>query len=139
MAGRKLADEKASIDDLRAGLGAEGRSVDALMQNKDPEKVRELIAGLPEGARTDVAALDLKDRDLSALRARPILVHGYDDKIVPYTESVALAHALRDRSPRLYLANGLAHVDFKEPGFGDAWALYCAVHALLDERAGDGS
>jgi hypothetical protein len=65
-------------------------------------------------------------------------VHGYDDKIVPYSESVALAHALRDRSPRLYLANGLAHVDFKEPGFGDAWALYCAVNALLSERASEG-
>ncbi|MBM3269916.1 MAG: alpha/beta hydrolase [Candidatus Sericytochromatia bacterium] len=134
MADRKLADAAASIDDLRTALGAEGRSVDALMTNADPDKVTSLIASLPEAARADIAALNLRGRDLGAMRARPILVHGYDDTIVPYTESVALAHALRERSPRLYLANGLSHVDFKQPGFMDVWNLYAAVNALLAER-----
>ncbi|MBM3275426.1 MAG: alpha/beta hydrolase, partial [Candidatus Sericytochromatia bacterium] len=91
MADRKLADEKADIEDLRTRLGSEGRSVEALLGNRDPEKVPGLLAALPEPARVDLADLNLKGRDLSEFRARPILVHGYDDVIVPYTESVALA------------------------------------------------
>ncbi|MBM3273721.1 MAG: hypothetical protein FJZ00_01105, partial [Candidatus Sericytochromatia bacterium] len=52
-----------------------------------------------------------------------------------YTESVALAKALESKGARLFLANGLAHVDFKSPGFSDIWSLYCAVETLLAERS----
>ncbi len=134
MADRKLKDAAAGVDDLRANLNGEGKSIDALMQNRDPAKVPGLLAALPKPAREDIAALNLKGKDLSALKARPILVHGYDDTIVPYTESVALSKALASRSPLVFLANGLSHVDFKEPGFFDVWSLYCAVDALLGER-----
>lgn len=134
MADRKLKDAKADVEDLRTVLNTEGKSIDALLQNRDPEKVPGLIANLPKPARDDMAALNLKGKDLSGFKARPILVHGYDDTVVPYTESVALSRALASRSPQLYLANGLSHVDFKEPGFFDVWNLYCAVDALLAER-----
>jgi pentatricopeptide repeat protein len=137
MAERKLKTPPEDIEDLRATLGAQGRSVDTLLNNKDPERVPELLAALPDLARNDLASLNLKGRDLSSIEARPILVHGYDDIIIPYTESIALAKALGGRNPRLYLANGLAHVDFKDPGLVDIWNLYCAVDTLLAERRPD--
>src|SRR5918996_5686550 len=66
MAERKLQDLDADVTDLDARLGPEGRSVMALLDNRDPERVPALIAGLPEAVRRDLEALDLARRDLSA-------------------------------------------------------------------------
>ena len=40
-----------------------------------------------------MAALDLSRADLSRLGARLILLHGRDDAIIPFTQSLALAAA----------------------------------------------
>ncbi|MGK2927051.1 MAG: hypothetical protein ACSLE2_15665, partial [Lysobacterales bacterium] len=67
------------------------------------------------------------------LRADFILVHGLDDDIIPYTESVSLADALPPGRSRLFLLEGLHHVDRELRGL-DAWRLWRALRALLAQR-----
>lgn len=135
MARRRLADPQAPIDDLASKLGPEGRTLYALVTNADPGRTPDLIAQLPASIRTDLAALDLAAHDLRSLRARVILVHGREDDIIPYTESLALEHALPKGQVRLFLVGGLVHVDFHGIGWIDRWRLSCAVQALLAERS----
>jgi len=134
MARRRIDDPAADIDDLTAGLGAEGRAVYALLQNQDPERVPALIDALPAAMRRDIAELDLSRQDLSRLEPRLILVHGRDDAIIPWSESARLAEAVPAGRADLYLADSLAHVDIGDVGIGDALVLMQATYRLLEER-----
>ncbi len=136
MARRRMLDPAADISDLVALLGREGNAVHALLMNRDPTQTRDLIAELPQGLRDDLAALDLRNRDLSAAPRQVILVHGRDDPIVPVGESIALAEALPDGSTRLYLADRLAHADLKPGGWNDLLALWQASYRILAVRDG---
>jgi len=134
MAERKLQDLKAPIADLVANLGPEGQAVHALLTNQDPDQVPALIAALPDAVRQDMAALDLKSRDLSALRAQLILIHGRDDAIIPYTESQALAAAVPPGQSDLYATGSLTHVDLGPGGLIETLTLWRAVHRVLQAR-----
>jgi hypothetical protein len=92
-----------------------------------------------------IERLSVRGKDLGRLEARVILVHGRDDAIVPYTESIALTRALRPGQARLYIIRHiLTHVVFRPSGFftrsfwtedlPDLWRLYRAVYSLLAER-----
>jgi len=134
MAERKLRDLEAGIDDLTDKLGPEGRSVQALLANADPAAVPALAAALPPAIRADMAALDVKRHDLPELAARLILIHGRDDAIIPYTESMALAAAAPPGRAALYLVNNLAHVSLGPGGILDGLRLWRAVYRLLEAR-----
>ncbi len=134
MAERKLADPEAPVDDIVARLGPEGRSVYALLANHDPARVPHLIAGLPVAIRRELQALDLSRRDLSSLDAPVYLVHGRDDAIIPYTESIALKAALPAGRAELYLVDQFAHVDLSAFGLGDGMSLFSLVYSVLGER-----
>ena len=134
MAQRKLDDLAAPLDDLAARLGPEGRSVIALLVNRDPDAVPALIAALPQSLRADMAALDLSRAELATLKAELILLHGRDDAIIPYTESLALAAAApRDRAT-LYLVDNLSHVDLGPGDLPDGLRLLAATYRLLALR-----
>ncbi len=134
MARRKLADLEAPLDDLAARLGPEGRSVHTLLVNHDPEAVPALIAALPQGLRSDMAALDLSRAELATLEAELILLHGRDDAIIPYTESLALAAALPRDRVTLGLVDNLSHVELGPGGLPDALRLLAATYRLLALR-----
>lgn len=134
MADRKLEDPDAEIGDLVARLGAEGGAVYDLLSNEDPDAVPGLIAALPRAIRGDMAALDLKARDLSRLQPALILVHGRDDRVIPFSESVALADAWSEDTAHLYLVDSLAHVDLGPTDVLDGLSLWAAVYRLLAER-----
>lgn len=131
---RKQRQPDAEIADLEAGLGPDGHSVLALLENQDPARVPALIAKLPAAVRDDIMGLDVKRHDLSRLKARLILVHGRDDPVIPWSESVALAAAVPARQARLFLPDNLAHVDLGPGGVTDALALWEAAYRLLEER-----
>jgi hypothetical protein len=135
LARRCQRDARAGTAHLTARLGDEGRVLWAFVTNADPARVPALLEALPLAVRRDVAGLNPAGRDLSRLRARLILVHGYGDRMIPFTESIALAKALPARQVRLYLVHGLAHVDVA-PGLPDRWRLWRAVAALLAARDG---
>ena len=135
LARQKLADLGADVSGLESSLGPEGRAVMALLDNRDPGRVPALIATLPERIQAEIAALDLERRDLTALHAQVLLIHGRDDAIVPYGESVALAQALGARA-HLYLLDHLAHASLAPGDLADGWRLWRAAGRLLALRDG---
>ena len=133
MADRMVEDPQAAIDDLSDQLTPEGQSLLDLLQNRDPARSPALLARLPSGIRAELDALNLATRDLSLLKAHLILVHGTDDQIIPYTESLALAAAVPPGQSELILIDGLAHVD-TQPFRLDRRAMWRAIGILLEQR-----
>ena len=134
LARRKMKDLNAEIDDLVARLGPEGRTIHALLANAKPEKVPALIAALPAAIRREIAALSPRNAALSEFRAQLILVHGRDDPIIPFSESVALAAAVPMGQADLFIVDRIAHVDIDPAGLGDIWDLWGASYRLMQVR-----
>lgn len=132
IAERKMADLAAPIDDLTAKLAPQGKSVMALLGNDDPAKVPGLIAALPSAIKAEIAGMDLAPRDLSGLKAKLFLIHGRDDRIIPWTESAALARMAPQAE--LTLLDNLAHADLKPGTLADSYALWRVMGHLLAER-----
>ncbi len=133
IADRKLANATAEIADLVAPLGPEGRAIYELIANRDPERVPALLARLPEAIRRELRRLDLKGRDLSTLAGPVLLIHGEDDAVIPYTQSIKLAAAVGARA-ELFVVDRFAHVDAGAIGFGDSLRLWNAAVRVLEER-----
>lgn len=133
IAERRLASPGADIGDLVAQLGPQGRAVYALIANRDPRRVPALIAQLPAAIRAELQLLDLKGRDLSAIAGPVFIIHGRDDSVIPYTQSVELAAALGARA-QLYLIDRFAHVGEGAASFADSLRLWDAVTAILEQR-----
>jgi fermentation-respiration switch protein FrsA (DUF1100 family) len=133
IAKRRLADEGADVSDLARELGPEGRAVYALIVNKTPDRVPALIAHLPAAVRDEMQALDLGNQDFRALQAHLILIHGKDDTLIPYTQSLALAQAVRGRAS-LFLIGSIGHVEPKLSSFPDIVTFWRAAYTILEER-----
>lgn len=134
LARRKLRDPEAHVGTELAHLGPTGHAIHDFIVNTDPARSSLLLERFPDRLRADVAALDLSARDLQVIKARFILVHGLDDDLIPYGESIGLATALALGQARVFLLGGLLHVDIA-PQFADGWRMWCALHAMLGERA----
>jgi pimeloyl-ACP methyl ester carboxylesterase len=132
MSETKLSDPDADVSAIAAGLGAQGKAVYRLLLNADPEKAPALISVLPASLLAELRRLDLRSKNMADLKAKLILVHGRDDTLIPYSESLALAAAV-DGS-RLFVIESLAHVDLKAAGMLDIWKLWRASYLLLSER-----
>jgi hypothetical protein len=141
----KLKDINADISPLAEALGPEGMSVHRLLTNTDPRQTAQLIAALPAATVATIDALTLSDKDLTRLTARLLLVHGKNDTLIPYPESVALRSAVAPSRARVFVLNRvLGHVDltlshlfslrFWTNELPDAWRLFRAVNLLLKER-----
>jgi pimeloyl-ACP methyl ester carboxylesterase len=100
----------------------------------DPDRAAAALAA-PSPAVTDLLAALSPERVAAKIAARLVLVHGVDDRAVPYTESLRLA-AARPARTRVVLVHLLDHV---EAGTPRAWgpalrelgALLLVVHGLL--------
>jgi hypothetical protein len=134
IARRRLADANADIDSLRAGLSPPGRSLLALLENRDRTRAALLIDALPPSVKAHIETLTLANKPLSSLGARLILLHGRDDPIIPYNQSAALAAAVAPGHADLFIIDGLAHVDVNPLGL-DRSTAWRAVGALLALRA----
>lgn len=133
MVQRRTADPEAPLVDLAAQLSPEGERVYAFISNRDPQQAPQLLQQLPAGIQADIAALDLSNKNLAPLKARLLLMHGYDDDIIPFSESSSLACAVGHQQSRLFLVDGLVHVDL-DPGLLSLFTLWRATEALLAER-----
>jgi hypothetical protein len=141
----KLDDPDADVSGLARKLGPEGRAVVQLLENQDPGRTEALIAELPGPVRATLDRLTLANKPLKRLEAQLILVHGRDDRLIPYTESLALAKAVKEEQAHVYLIDRiLGHVDlsfsdvfsrgFWSDELPDAWRLWRAQTRLLKER-----
>ena len=121
-------------DAVVARLGPEARAVHDLVANRDPDRVAGLVRALPASLREEIRALDLSTLDLADLEADLILIHGRNDPLVPYTESLRLAEIAGPEQSRLYLLEDLQHVDIGFPGAEDFATLLSAAYRLLAYR-----
>lgn len=132
VAARRMRDPGAPIDELieRASPGA--RALLDLLANTRPELVDDLIARLPERVRRHLDGLSPRTMPLSRLAGRLILVHGAEDPLVPYTESLALAEAAT--GAEVFIVDGFSHIDPGNIGMAGQLDLIDAVQALLRRR-----
>lgn len=138
-------DPVADLTPLAAQLSPAGQAVYALAMNPDPARFPELLTTLPAAMRADLERLDLARHDLSGLKARLWLVHGRNDNLIPWTESLALAAAAPAGAARIFLLQRvLGHVDFAisdlltwrfwMEDLPDLWRLWRVIDLLLAER-----
>ncbi|HZS33122.1 MAG TPA: hypothetical protein VFC42_07065 [Methylomirabilota bacterium] len=94
---------------LPATAGPEAHAVLSVLENRDPARVDALLDALPPATRALLDALS-PARQLRHTRVRLLAVHGRDDPVIPFTESLRLAAALPGRT-RVVLVDLLAHVE----------------------------
>lgn len=135
----------ANLTSLAAKLSPAGPTVYALAMNHDPTRFQELLAALPGALRADLESLDLARHDLAPLKARLLLVHGRNDNLIPWPESLSLAAATPEGQTRVFLIHRvLGHVDlrvsdllswrFWRRDLPDLWRLWRVIDLLLAER-----
>ena len=138
-------DPKADLTALAAQLSTDARTVYALAVNSDPARFPELLTRLPAAMQADIKHLDLARHNLKLLKARLILVHGKNDNLIPYPESLALAAAAPENQSRVTLIHRvLGHVDlsishlfswrFWSEDIPDLWRLWQVIDLLLAQR-----
>jgi len=132
IARRRLRTPAVPVDDLAADLGPDGRLLFDLLMNTDVERVEGLLSRLPVGVRQHIEALSLRNRDLSHLAGRLILIHGREDRLIPYTESLSLKAAVPDTE--LFIVDGFSHIDTADVGIIARLQLVDAIQAILSRR-----
>lgn len=149
MVALRLKDPIADLAPLAAQLsqaGQAGQAVYALALNTDPARFPALLEELPPAMRADLERLNLASRDLGQLKARLWLVHGRNDNLIPWPESLALAAAAPEGRARAFLIHRVVgHVDlavsdllswrFWLEDLPDLWRLWRVIDLLLAERA----
>lgn len=96
------------------GLSAEGRRVAQLLVNRNPDRVPELVAALPEDTRELLAGIS-PETNIENLRAELFLLHDVDDAIIPFTESRAFYEgAVNARERHLTELRLFRHVEPQE-------------------------
>jgi pimeloyl-ACP methyl ester carboxylesterase len=102
----------------------------------DPERAAAVLAA-PSPAVAGLLDALSPERVAGRVRARLVLVHGVDDRAVPYTESLRLAAARPDRT-RVVLVRLLGHVEAGRPRawasmLRDLGALLLVMYGLLGD------
>ena len=132
MADRKLAQPGTATDDLGRRLSSEALPIYELLTNTLPKRVEGLIVALPEIVKTGLNDLTLKDRDLRRLAGKLILIHGPEDIMIPWAESMALAAVVPDT--RLFLIDGFSHINAGDVDVIGKAQLTQAIQAVLERR-----
>jgi fermentation-respiration switch protein FrsA (DUF1100 family) len=78
------------------------------------------------------------ERVVDRIRARLLIVHGREDPLVPFAESLRLAEAARALHPRVAIVGALAHVEGTPGGsrLGDLWRLWRVARELVEGPPG---
>jgi fermentation-respiration switch protein FrsA (DUF1100 family) len=129
---------------LLARLSAEGRALYELLMNEDPRRTEVLVEKIDPRARAYLARLSMAPV-VPSIRAYFIIGHGSTDPLIPYTESLRLADAVRDKN-RVHLAilRLFAHVDPAKGSFSakefvtvylpSVFRFYALVYDLLSQQ-----
>ena len=111
IADARLAGTTGDVSAHADSLGPEGLRLYTLMTNEDPDRAQALIESLSPRILDYFDALSLPG-NIDNVAATLIIVHGRDDNLMPYTESVLLAeHAPPGAVVRLRLLDSFQHVD----------------------------
>ena len=135
--GRRPIDENAIAQFARANAELVDASGRRLLDNRDPEALNHLAAGLTPQTRQLLDELS-PELALPRVKAPLFLVHGRDDPAVPFTESLRLDRAARAAGRRVAttIAGAVGHVD-PEMGatVGDLARLWATFYAFKTASA----
>jgi pimeloyl-ACP methyl ester carboxylesterase len=115
LADRKLVDPGEDVKVELAKLGVEGWRLLALVENRQRDRVANLLASLTPAMRERLQRLSPATA-IGGVKARLLVAHGRDDDSIPYTESVRLARAAPNLG-RLVIFDGFTHVFPSEGGW----------------------
>lgn len=114
----QLADEQFSaeqIETLYSDLGAQGRSLWALLSNKNADRFEDLYSKLPGSLKEMIKQMSLDTKPME-FKGRVLIAHGKGDHQMPYTESLKLYDSLKGANrAHIELLGFISHVDFKLP------------------------
>lgn len=141
IAARKLRGENAGIDRLARSLGPEGENILALLTHRDPGETEKRVGALREEIRQTVEALSAA-RALSKVSADLILVHGEEDDLIPFTETLRIAEkAPHPQRVYLQILRSFAHVDPDQKALTlknlfahhlpETWKLFSIVNRIM--------
>jgi pimeloyl-ACP methyl ester carboxylesterase len=133
IAAARLHDRDADIGDWFGQLGPDGRRVFDLVANTDPRRVDRLVENLPPQLLAQMQNLNPARFPLDRLRCPVILLHGRSDRIIPYSQSVALQRAI-GASAELHLPDGIGHVEVATLTWSNIAPLWRAIDSLLALR-----
>ncbi len=103
--------ERKEIHPLLGRLSPEGLALYELLVNEDPNRVEGLIRKTDRKFQEYLDWLSM-GRIIPSLEAYLIIGHGTGDSLIPYTESLRLADAVKDKSKvHLAILNLFAHMD----------------------------
>jgi dienelactone hydrolase len=137
-------DTPGNVGPLLAGLSPRGKYLYELLVNKDPRRVEDLVGKIDPRVRDYLGKLSVAPL-IPSVRARFLIGHGTSDPLIPYTESMRLADAVKDKS-RVHLAilRLFAHVDPARRSFSakeyltvylpSVWQFYDLVYDLLSQQ-----
>jgi len=143
IANSKLKDETCDVSASADSLGEEGAKLYELMMNKDPDVAGRIIDSLSPRILSFFDELSMPG-NIENVTARLIIVHGRDDNLMPYTESILLAENAPPRAnAQIRILESLQHVDleFSWEGGPAGWVatlaevgrIYSVMYALLAE------
>ncbi|HIF10707.1 MAG TPA: hypothetical protein EYQ81_13300 [Sneathiellales bacterium] len=132
LAERKLDQPSAPTEDLRARMSPKAAPPYDLFVNTEANRLEQLICALPGSVKNRMNELSLKNRELDRLTGRLVLIHGREDTMIPYTESMDLADAVP--KTELFLIDGFSHIDPSIVGAVGKIQLVRAVQAILERR-----
>lgn len=117
-------------------LSSQGRACYDFLTNRDPARVDELLAGLPQEALRDLRLLS-PSRNLEDVRAELFILHDRGDSFIPYVESRRMRDRLAGRDDLHYTEISLfEHVEPNLRQRGDivvldSARLYFCLYQLL--------
>ncbi len=137
----KLKDEKAPVGHYLSELGQEGQDILALLSHHDPKQTEAIIKRLPLSIQRDLDALAV-GAALPNLKADIILVHGEDDDLIPFTETLRLAQSVPDPQRAYWkIIRTFAHVDPERYPLNiknlfyfylpEGWKMFALVNKLM--------
>ena len=143
IANSKLEDDTCDVSASADSLGVEGALLYELMMNGDPDAAAGIIDRLSPRILSYFDELSMPG-NIENVTARLIIVHGRDDNLMPYTESILLAENAPPKAiAQLRILGSLQHVDleFSWEGGPAGWAatlaeigrVYSVMYTLLAE------
>ena len=143
IANSKLEDDTCDVSASADSLGEEGALLYELMMNGDPDAAAGIIDRLSPRILGYFDELSMPG-NMENVTARLIIVHGRDDNLMPYTESILLAENAPPKAiAELRILESIQHVDleFSWEGGPAGWAatlaeigrVYSLMYAVLAE------
>jgi len=122
---------RGEIGALIKGLTPQGRALYELLVNTNPDRVEHLVRKIDPGVRDYLERLSMA-RVVPLVKAYLLIGHGSTDPLIPYTESLRLVDAVKNKAKvHLAILRLFTHVDPSRKSFSAKEFLTVYVPSML--------